>query len=239
MNPWIPFANDIGEDRLKMHLKRKDTTVTVPETTLMLIRHGETAWNRDKRFQGHGDSDLTARGQAQAQALGRRLAAASFDMLISSSLGRARATAAIIAEHTGHTVQTDPRLRERHYGVLEGLNIEEIQRDHAAVYAQLITEDPDFTIPQGESHRQHYRINVDFLEAGLRAQPGKTAAIVTHGGFLDNIFRYIVGLKIGAPRCVLAGNTSLSIIAHGHFYGSPRWIIRSWGDVGHLVGLAE
>ena len=208
--------------------------MSVPETTLMLIRHGETIWNRDRRFQGHGDSDLTAKGRAQAEALGRRLAAETFDVLISSDSGRAKTTAAIIAGHTGHTVQTDPRLRERHYGVLEGLDITEIKRDHAAVYNQLIREDPDFIIPQGQSHREHHRASIDFLECWRADNPGTTAANVTHGGVLDNIFRHIVGLQFGTPRCVLAGNTSLSVIAYGLFYGSPRWIIRSWGDVGHL-----
>jgi probable phosphoglycerate mutase len=128
-------------------------------------------------------------------------------------------------------------LRERHYGILEGLDITTIRRDHAAVYASLITEDPDFVIPRGQSHRQHFRINIDFLESWREANPGKTAAMVSHGGFLDNVFRYIAGLKCGAPRCVLADNASLSVIAYGHFYGSPRWIIRSWGDAGHLVGI--
>ena len=210
--------------------------MSLPETTLMLIRHGETEWNRDRRFQGHGDSPLTAKGQAQTDALGKRLAAVPFDRLVSSDMGRTQATAAIIAGHTGHAIQTDPRLRERHYGVLEGLNIQEIRRDHAAVYAQLITEDPDFTIPGGQSHRQHYRAGIDFLESWLDVHPGQTAAVVSHGGFLDNVFRYIAGLKLGAPRCVLAGNSSLSIIVHGQFYGSARWIIRSWGDEGHLAG---
>ncbi|MBL0712357.1 MAG: histidine phosphatase family protein [Desulfosarcina sp.] len=211
--------------------------LTRTATTLMLIRHGETIWNRDMRFQGHGDSDLTARGRAQAEALGRRLVQTPFDALISSDLGRARETAAIIAQQTGHTVQIDPRLRERHYGVLEGLNIEEIRRGHAAVYDQLITEDPDYIIPRGESHRQHYRCNIDFLEAWRREKPETTAAVVSHGGFMDNVFRHIARLKFDAPRCVLAGNASLSVVSHGDFYGSPRWIIRSWGDVGHLCGI--
>ncbi len=213
--------------------------MTLPETILMLVRHGETEWNRDRRFQGHGDSRLTAKGRTETEALGKRLAATPFDMLISSDLGRARETAAIIARHTGHAIQTDPRLRERHYGILEGLNITEIRRDHLAVYEQLITEDPDFVIPRGQSHRQHYTANIDFLETWRDAHPGKSAAIVSHGGFLDNVFRFIAGLQMGAPRCVLAGNSSLSVIAHGLFYGSPRWIIRSWGDAGHLSGMAN
>lgn len=213
--------------------------MTTPETTLILIRHGETIWNRDMRFQGHGDSGLTDKGRAHTEALGKRLAAMPFDRLLSSDLGRARATADIIAGHTGHAVETDPRLRERHYGVLEGLNIKEIRRDHAAVYEQLITEDPDFVIPGGQSHRQHHRTNIDFLEDWLATNPGQSAAIVSHGGFLDNVFRHVTGLPIGTPRSVLTGNSSLSVIAHGLFYGSPRWIIRSWGDVGHLSGLAS
>ncbi len=213
--------------------------MTVPETTLILIRHGETEWNRDRRFQGHGDSNLTDKGRAQTEALGQRLAPFRFDRLISSDLGRAKETAAIIARHTGHAVETDKRLRERHYGVLEGLNIKAIRRDHAAVYEQLITEDPDFVIPRGQSHRQHYLACIDFLEAWLDQNPGKTAAVVSHGGFLDNIFCYIAGLEIGTPRCVLAGNSSLSVVTHGLFYGSARWIIRSWGDVGHLGGTAQ
>ncbi len=213
--------------------------MSVPETTLILIRHGETEWNRDRRFQGHGDSNLTDKGRAQTDALGQRLIATRFDRLISSDLGRARETAAIIARHTGHVVETDQRLRERHYGVLEGLNIGEIKRDHAAVYEQLITEDPDFVIPRGQSHRQHYRASIDFIEVWLEDNSGKTAAVVSHGGFLDNVFRYIAGLKVGTPRCVLAGNSSLSVVAHGLFYGSARWIIRSWGEVGHLVGIAD
>ncbi len=213
--------------------------MTAPETTLIIVRHGETEWNRDRRFQGHGDSPLTARGRKETEALGRRLAATPFDMLISSDLGRTRETAAIITKHTGHAVHTDTRLRERHNGVLEGLNIAENQRDHAYVYPQLITEDPDFVIPRGESHRQHCRRNIDFLETWRDAHDGQSAVIVTHGGFPDNVFRYVTGLPMGAPRCVLAGNSSLSTVTFGHFYGSPRWIIRSWGDVGHLVDVGN
>ena len=213
--------------------------MTVPETTLLIIRHSETTWNRDRRFQGHGDSKLTAKGRTQAEALGRRLAHTPFEVLLSSDLGRTQATAAIIAAHTGHTVKTDPRLRERHYGVLEGLNIQEIKRDHADVYAQLITEDPAYIIPNGESHQQHYAYNIDFLEEWLRERPGSTAALVSHGGFLDNVFRYIAGRALDAPRCIMAGNASLSTITHGQFYGSPRWIIRAWGDAGHLAGMND
>jgi len=204
---------------------------------LIIIRHGETEWNQAMRFQGHGDSPLTALGRRQARAIAQRLKPMAIDTLISSDLGRARETAAIITQTTGHAVQLDPRLRERHYGVLEGLNLNEILARHPEVYRQLITEDPDFEIPEGQTHREHYQENVGVLEEWSRQPPGTTAALVAHGGVLDNVFRYVAHLDLDRPRCVLPANASLSIIQYGPFYGSTRWVIKTWGDAAHLEGL--
>ena len=207
-----------------------------PATTLIIVRHGQTAWNRDMRFQGHGDSALTEQGRAEAQAVGKRLRKMPFDELISSDLGRAQETAAIIAGYTGHTVRTDARLRERHYGILEGLNIKEILEHHRGIYEELIAENPDYAIPRGETHREHYRNNIAALREWAESHPGGSAALVAHGGVLDNIFRFVAGLDLSHPRCVLPANASLSIIQHGPFYGSTRWVIKTWGDAAHLEG---
>jgi probable phosphoglycerate mutase len=204
---------------------------------LIVIRHGETVWNQEMRFQGHGDSPLTALGRAQANALGNRLQAMPIDTLVSSDLGRAWETATIIAGYTGHAIQADHRLRERHYGVLEGLSAKEILEKHPGVYQTLITEDPDYEIPGGETHRQHYHQNSRVLEAWADTAPGTTAALVAHGGVLENFFRYIAHLDLGQPRCVLPANASLSVIQYGTFYGSPRWVIKTWGDTAHLEAL--
>jgi len=203
-------------------------------TTLIVIRHGETIWNQEMRFQGHGDSPLTARGRAQAHALGKRLQAMRIDTLISSNLGRAWETATIIAEYTGHAIQSEPRLRERHYGVLEGLCAQEILEQHSGVYQALLTENPDYEIPEGETHRQHYHKNTGVLAAWAKENPGTTTALVTHGGVLENFFRYVAHLDLRQPRCVLPANASLSTIQYGTFYGSTRWVIKSWGDTAHL-----
>lgn len=210
---------------------------TEPVTTLMIIRHGETEWNRDLRFQGHGDSPLTATGRAQAKALAARLADAPIDRLISSDLGRTRETAGYIAAATGLELATDPRLRERHYGPFEGLTIPEIKASHPDEYARFRSDDPDYVLPGGESHRQHYRRNVAFFESYLGAHPGTTAALVAHGGVLDSVFRFLAGLPLEQPRCYLAANTSLTVVKHGRFYGSLRWVLETWGDVGHFEGL--
>jgi len=208
-------------------------------TTILAIRHGETVWNVEERFQGHEDSPLTETGRQQVAALGRRLKGMAFEALISSDLGRARETAAIIAGHTGHAVTTDPRLRERHYGVLEGLSVPEITAAHAAVLEQFNADDPDYVIPGGESHRVHYERNVAWMEEMLADRSGATIAIVVHGGVLDSLFRYVARLPLAQPRCYLTTNASLSVFTHGNFYGTPRWVIRTWGDAGHLDGIGH
>jgi len=205
----------------------------------MAIRHGETVWNAEERFQGHGDSPLTETGRNQVAALGRRMQDFRFDALISSDLGRAQETASIISDFTGHPVEIDGRLRERNYGVLEGLTVHEIKARHLDILDQLIADDPDYIVPAGESYRQHYQRNIEFIEELLATRVGSKVAIVIHGGVLESIFRYVAGLPLDHPRCVIAGNASLSIITHGTFYGTSRWVIETWGDVGHLNGVGH
>lgn len=208
--------------------------MSTPKTTFLIIRHGETQWNALQRFQGHGDSPLTPRGQSETLALGRRLEHLHFDRLISSDLGRAVASAGIIAGRTGHVPEVEPALRERNYGVLEGLTLPEIQDRHPGVLEQLRSADPDYIIPGGESRRQHFERNIAFFTTFIDENPGKTVALVVHGGVLDSIFRFVTGLGLDQPPCYISVNSGLSIVAHGIFYFAPRWVIQTWGDVAHL-----
>src|SRR5688572_19962610 len=90
-------------------------------TQLILIRHGETLWNTQHRMQGHADSPLTEDGLRQARQLAQRLTQIEFKALYSSDSGRALETARIVAAATGHEIIVDSRLRERNFGVFEGL----------------------------------------------------------------------------------------------------------------------
>ncbi len=205
------------------------------KTTLIVVRHGETVWNHEQRFQGHGDSPLTERGRSDVRSLGKRLKAFGFDQLISSDLGRAMETATLIAEQTGHDIITDPRLRERHYGVMEGLTFAEIKARHTQPLKKLMAGDPDAVIPGGESHRQLYERNLDFVQQYLAENTGSTALLVVHGGVLDSFVRLITQLPLKHPRCFTAVNASLNIFSHGHFFRDSRWVIETWGDVSHLA----
>jgi probable phosphoglycerate mutase len=206
------------------------------KTTLLIIRHGETVYNAEHRFQGHSDSPLSETGRKQVAAIGHRMEELEFDTLISSDLGRTKETASIIVGCTGHSVEFDSRLRERNYGVLEGLTVPEIIEQHSEVFDQFNKDDPDYILPQGESHRQHYQRNVAFFEESLTGKFGTSVAVVAHGGVLDSIFRYVSGLPLSQPRCYITTNASLTIVSHGSFYGSTRWVIETWCDAGHLNG---
>lgn len=94
-------------------------------TTLILVRHGETDWNAERRWQGHSDPKLNDAGREQARRLAGELA--RVDALYSSDLARARETAEIVARTIGVEVRFDERLRERGFGAWEGLTMEEIE----------------------------------------------------------------------------------------------------------------
>src|SRR5688500_8103196 len=116
-------------------------------TRFIVVRHGETQYNVEQRIQGQGDSPLTEAGRAQARAIAERLAREPFDLLVASDLGRAMDTARAIAERCGHKVVPDARLRERGFGVGEGLTYAEIDRAFPNVFSRTAEADPDFVIP--------------------------------------------------------------------------------------------
>lgn len=96
-------------------------------STLYLIRHGETPWNVEGRYQGQFDPPLTERGRQQAQATAEHLSPLNFEAIYSSDLTRARQTAEALAERTGLTIQFDPRLREINQGEWQGVLIGDIR----------------------------------------------------------------------------------------------------------------
>lgn len=200
------------------------------ETKLIVIRHGETTWNRDKRMQGTTDTQLSDIGRAQAQALGRRLAGHGFTALYSSDLSRARDTARAIAEHSGHDVVHDVRLRERRFGIFEGLTAAEIQATYPAEHARFASRDPDWEVPGGESARVFTQRCLGCLAAIADRHRGEAVVVVSHGLVLDALYRAAHSLDHGAPRPVPLINASINRFG----YGAGAWMMELWGDVGHL-----
>ncbi len=188
---------------------------------LLLVRHGETAFNREGRFQGHLDVPLSPEGMAQAEALGRRLASWPIVYCVSSDLSRARVTAEAIAVPHDLSVDLDPDLREANLGILQGRLGHEVSAllgDDAAYARRRIDARP----PGGESPlevRRRARRFARRLDARLTSLPPGAVVVVGHGGSLRALVAVLLDLPPAAGwafRFVNCGLTVVEIDAEGH-----------------------
>ena len=206
-------------------------------TELILLRHGETEWNRELRFQGQVDGPLNATGHAQAQRLAQRLAGEPIDHLVSSDLSRARQTADPFARQVqasrGIGLDVDAALREQAFGRIDGMRVEDIKRDHADVWAGWTQFQSDYVVPDGESTRQFHTRVMAALWQLVASHPGRTLAVVTHGGVLDMVFRTARGLGLEGPRQSAIPNAGISRVRMQD--GVVELL--QWADTAHLEGM--
>lgn len=203
-------------------------------TRFIVVRHGETQWNVERRVQGRGDSPLTEAGLAQADAIGRRLARERFDVLIASDLGRARQTAERVAFHTKLPIRFDPRLQERNFGAGEGMTYEEIDHAFPNAFSRDGTIDPDAAIPGGESRRQfHERVRAAF-ESLASEFDGRRVCVITHGGVLSTLYRVVHGIPVAHAHRITISNASYNAVA----FDADAWTLEAWDETDHLPGAA-
>jgi probable phosphoglycerate mutase len=201
-------------------------------TELIVIRHGETDWNRQHRFQGQIDVPLNAAGRAQAARLAQRLAAERFDAVVASDLQRARATAQAAAG--ARPIETDALWREQAFGVAEGLDAPTIAQQHPDLWAQWLRHDADYALPGGgESVRMFHDRVLRGLQRVVQAHAGRCVIVFTHGGVLDMLWRAAQNLPLHGPRSCEIPNTGINRL---------RWRdgalkIVQWADAAHLDGL--
>lgn len=199
-------------------------------TRLCLIRHGETEWNAERRIQGQIDIALNATGQRQAEAAGRWLRGAGITALYASDLTRARTTAEAIGRALGLTPVLLPEMRERCYGVFEGLTYAEAQARYPEGYGAFEGRNAEYAFETGESLQAIYERVTGKLREIAAAHPGGVVAVVVHGGVLDVINRFVRGNPLEAPRDFLIPNAGLNWISTA----DGVWHIESWGDTAHL-----
>jgi probable phosphoglycerate mutase len=199
-------------------------------TRLVMVRHGETAWNAEGRIQGHIDIALNELGEAQAEAAGKRLACEHFDAVYASDLQRAYRTACPAVREAARTIVKDRRLRERHLGVLQGLTGSEASAGHPAAWQVFKSRNPDLPLEGGESLSEFSHRVVAFLTDMVRLHAGKLILAVTHGGVLDAAYRHALGMPLSAVRDFPIFNASINRLSHDH----RGWHVESWGDISHL-----
>ena len=178
-------------------------------TTLLLVRHGETDWNREGRWQGHSDTHLNETGREQA----RRIAAEldGVDVIYSSDLARAHETAEIIAGDLGLPVRVDARLRERSFGAWEGLTAEQIEAGFREEHLRWLAREGAGADDAEPFEAFGARVR-SFLADVLDAHPDQTVLLVAHGGSIRVIHAFASGLDYvrdhrsipGVANCAVA-----------------------------------
>jgi 2,3-bisphosphoglycerate-dependent phosphoglycerate mutase len=181
-------------------------------------------------MQGQQDSPLTPLGLEQARRLARRLKGVSFSALYSSDLGRAYETARCVAETTGHEIRCETGLRERHFGIFEGLTHREIEARHPEDYVLFARRDPHYAMAGGESASDFRGRCVGCLEAIAARHGGERVVVVTHGLVLDALYRTAMDMPLEVARGFPLLNCSINVFLHGE--GS--WTAHRVCDVDHL-----
>ena len=207
--------------------------VTQP-TDILIIRHGQTAWNTQKRLQGHSDIPLNENGRLQAVTLAKILRDEPLDAIFSSDLQRAYQTAYEIAKIHNLPVHQDRSFRERCYGICEGMKDGEIREAYPESYKAWYAADPDHFFPDGErkteSPRQfHHRAANAIREAATR-YPGKKIAIVTHFGVIETAYRTAQNIPLGTHCRMPVLNTSINRF---RWTGGTLELLQ-WGEASHL-----
>lgn len=118
---------------------------------LYLFRHGETEWNREHRFQGRGDADLTQKGVADLRSIAKHIQDVAFDYVYCSTLGRARKSLDILAPRSARDIVYDDRLREIGLGVLEGMRYDQLEPPYDTLYEAFLRNPPAFQAEGAES----------------------------------------------------------------------------------------
>jgi alpha-ribazole phosphatase len=202
---------------------------------LFLVRHGQTDWNLNQRFQGQSDIPLNESGRQQATALGSRLKHEHIDIIFASDLQRAHETANIIAaHHHASEIRIDKRLREMNFGAWEGLTYDEIKRSDPATLAAWEADISTTAAPNGEMLNQ-LTMRVESVLNDLRAQyADKTILIAAHGGPLQILLCLALNISPSRYWQFHLSPASLSKIA---FYPAGT-IINLMNDTCHVSPLS-
>ncbi len=198
---------------------------------LILIRPGETSWNRFGRWQGWVNVPLNEHGRQQARRLARHIRSIGVNMLYSSDLRRAAETAAILAESLGFAPIYDARLRERHIGNWQGLTMDEIVDWYPEEYQAFLKNVDGFQVPGGES-RAEVRARALAALDDIQGRGGSTVAVVSHTTAIHILLAKL--LDDESMFSLPLSNMSVTTIAQN---ADGQWKMIAANDVLHLEGL--
>lgn len=201
----------------------------------LVIRHGETQSNVERRFSGHQDVELTEKGIWQAEQLGKRLSGEKIDAAYSSDLKRAINTAKIVLQNRETPLSIEPGFREIHFGVWEGLKLEEYNQKIGESISPGWWNQPDSPLSGGESVfdlQKRVKSALDKVIADhYEENKEKTIIIVCHGGVTRMIIALALEIPIKNIWHIRQESTALNILK---FEKESGFYVSSVNDVAHL-----
>ena len=211
-------------------------------TRITLLRHGQTLWNQDGRWQGHAVVPLNENGRSQAHIAGQYLANVQIDadVMYSSDLPRASETAQIIASYLNLPINYDRRLREMDAGQWQGLTVDQIKAWDPEGFEFMMSDPMHNQRPDGECYLDQEIRAFEAVQDLLAKYPDKHIMIVTHEETIASVLRAAVNMEIPLS-CLVPGsyipNTSLTEIEYD--VDAQKWNAVSIGEVPHLEAQPE
>lgn len=201
-------------------------------TKVILVRHGQTLWNLEMKYQGHCDVALTEKGVEQARLVAQRLANENISAVYASDLCRALKTAECIAErHNNLPVIPVPGLREINFGEWEGLTYEGINSQWSDTMSTLFTHPDEAQIPGGETFREVKERATSALEKLVAEHPNQTIAVVSHGGTIRTLLCSVLNIHLNHLWNIKQDNTAVNMLE----YYDEQVLVSLVNDVHHLA----
>ena len=202
--------------------------------TLLIVRHGETAWNAEGRIQGHTDIGLSAAGVEQARLLGTRLASIPIDVAYCSDLKRASETATLALGDKDVVLDKTPRLREYHKGAYEGMTLAEIKAQFPDDFPRYLEKNLDYAPEGGESTRGVSSRMAEFFGEIKAKHLNETVLVVGHGGSLRAGMVSLLGMPLEGNWSFVFDNCGLTMVSTYH----DNAVLSLFNDNSHLNGMA-
>jgi alpha-ribazole phosphatase len=187
-------------------------TAAPPPARLVLVRHGETEWNVERRYQGHRDSPLTERGHWQTRQVATRLARTPIAAVYASDLPRTMTTAAPIAAAHGQSVTSAPAMREANFGAYEGCTFAELVEQHGEIVQRWWHDPLTLAPPGGETLVDVQTRVAGFLGQLAARHAGETVIIVGHGGSVRAAVIDVLQMDARRFRSLRTDNGGLTVI---------------------------
>lgn len=204
-----------------------------PVTRLLIIRHGQSLWNRAGIIQGQRDIELSPLGLVQAEAMANRLRHVRLDAIYSSPLLRAHQTAAALAGSHHLPVQIDGDLVEIHHGQWEGKTEADVERDFGDLLHLWRTRPATVQMPGGEHFQEVKARSIAAVERIAAAYPQQTIAVVTHDVVVRAVIAHVLGLPDDHITRFAVSNTGISIVE----FDVDGPLVVGVNDHGHLDAL--